>query len=404
MLWISPTLDSEYGGPTTTIVNGLLAENRAGARAGLATTCSTGHESGSGIPAIARLRSGGVPVKAFARLPVPNAAVWGLSPRMLVWMIRGLRSSDVVHLQSVWCMTTVWGCLLAPWFRVPVVLTAHESLTGYDIEVASGSRVKAALKRMLRTLLLRRVDVLVQMSELERRDTDPAGVRTIVIPHAVAEEPSQPGTARPPVEPGLLRIAFLGRNVPKKGLERLIRALADARGTGWRLSIAGPVGDARTEARQKRLARELGVDDRVEWLGFVPSAKSLFEASDVLAMPSEYEGFGMAAAEAMAAGMPVIVPARSGVAELVGEFEAGLLIERPTVESLADTLAGFDAQRPAWSRMGHNGTRAVNERLLFEHYAAATGGLYASLVADSGSGRNADSAAMDNTSAAGRYT
>ena len=117
--------------------------------------------------------------------------------------------------------------------------------------------------------------------------------------------------------------------------------------------------------RLARLSRDSGVSDRVRWLGFVESVSDLFDRSDVLVMPSEYEGFGMVAAEAMAAGLPVIVPRLSGVAELVADFEAGLLIERPSESCLLEALTEFDRCRDEWPRLGRNGTRAVNELLTF---------------------------------------
>ena len=380
-----------------------MAESAAGTRSRLVTTCSAAGSSRPDAAAVKRLQTNGVPVRLFRRLRVSSAAAWGLSPRMLVWLISGIRSTDVVHLQYVWCATTLWCCFLASVFRVPVVLTPHESLTAYDIEVASGSRLKSAFKKLLRKPLLRTVDVLVLMSELERRDTDPGPTRAILIRHATVEARIQPRQERQPQEPGRLRIAFLGRNVPKKGIERLIRSLTDTRATGWQLSIAGPPGAEEAVESQMNLARELAVHDRVKWLGFVDSREKLFDESDVLAMPSDYEGFGMVAAEAMAAGLPVIVPSESGAAELVSEFDAGCLIRHATEPSLADALAEFDSRRADWFRFGHNGIRAANERLSFEQYSAMTERLYDSLLGTSERTLDADMAAIESTSAAGRY-
>jgi glycosyltransferase involved in cell wall biosynthesis len=401
VLWVSPTLDPDFGGPTTTTVNGLIAETRAGVDCRLVTTRAPSGDSDPAAGQMRRLQAEGVPVMRFRRSRLPRAAAWGLSARMLLWMVRNLRRVDVVHFQYVWCAPTVFGCLIASACGVPVVLTPHESLTGYDIQVASRNRFMSAFKKLLRRLVLRRVDRLVLMSELELRQTDAGPAQAVLIRHALADRPLRPRERPAPRPSEGMRIAFLGRNVPKKGIERLIRALADERAAAWRLQVAGPVGDARHARLLAELSRELGVSDRVSWLGFVESTSELFAASDVLAMPSDYEGFGMSAAEAMAAGLPVAVPRLSGIAELVAEFDAGRLIESPGEQGLVRALADLDANREDWGRLGDNGIRAVNARLSFAAFSEATGELYRSLP-DGGPGEDRASSAIDRTRATGR--
>ena len=89
----------------------------------------------------------------------------------------------------------------------------------------------------------------------------------------------------------------------------------------------------------------------------------------------------MVAAEAMCYGVPVIVPRRSGVAEIVSEFEAGVVMPESSVEDLEralKTITGNPGQRREY---GENGLLAANSRLTYEAYAASTSALYASLLA-----------------------
>jgi glycosyltransferase involved in cell wall biosynthesis len=165
------------------------------------------------------------------------------------------------------------------------------------------------------------------MSELERQETETYERRSVVIAHAVAKRKAVPRRygARRVATP--LRIGFLGRNVPKKGINRIFEAMAAERKSHWELLIAGPAGSTSFESVHRRIAEDLRVSGRISGLGYVETQQDLFDRCDVLVMPSEYEGFGMSAAKAMAAGVPVIVPRESGVAELVSEFEAGLVVE-----------------------------------------------------------------------------
>lgn len=148
VLWVAPTLSREFGGPTTTVVNGMTAEAVSGIHNTVATTVAGGWMNGSGADpsrrATEQLQAAGIPVMALPRLRrLPRSEAWGLSPGLVVWMLRNLRSFDVIHLQYVWCLTTLWGCVLSRSLGVPAVLTPHESLTGYDMNVASGEGSRA---------------------------------------------------------------------------------------------------------------------------------------------------------------------------------------------------------------------------------------------------------------------
>jgi glycosyltransferase involved in cell wall biosynthesis len=131
-----------------------------------------------------------------------------------------------------------------------------------------------------------------------------------------------------------LRVGFLGRFHPKKNLALLIRALPDS--AFLRVAGDGPEID---RARLRRIADEVGAAERVEWLGFVGAADraDFFDSIDLLAMPSSYESFGLAAAEALAAGVPVLVTPRVGVASLVAEHACGYVVD-PVVEDVHRVL------------------------------------------------------------------
>ncbi|MGA7434549.1 MAG: glycosyltransferase family 4 protein, partial [Solirubrobacterales bacterium] len=331
-------------------------------------------------PGVQRLARNQVPVRTFPRSDwISKSEAWGMSLKMTFWMLRNVRSFDVIHLQYVWCWTSIWGSFLGKLLGIPVVMTPHESLTDYDIDVASNSGKKRAVKLLLRKFFLLTVDQLVFMSDLEVRDTRSGPVPYRLISHAVVEEPLDPPTPADR-DPGPLRIAFLGRNVAKKGIDRIITAMAANREKGWELFVAGPPGPESFAETCQALSQDLGVEDNVHWLGFVDDRSDLLQRCDLLAMPSAYEGFGMVAAEAMSHALPVIVPKDSGVAEIVGEFQAGIVLERPTAEILEEALREFDSDRDKWPVYRENGIRAVNSRLTYAAYASSTDRLYGSLL------------------------
>jgi len=106
------------------------------------------------------------------------------------------------------------------------------------------------------------------------------------------------------------------------------------------------LGTGRLEQDLKSLARELGIGDRVLFLGQVPEARRYFRAFDVFALSSDHEPFGMVLLEAMVAGVPLLATAAGGAREVVEGV--GILFPLGDAERLAQGLqhlAAMDEQQ-----------------------------------------------------------
>ncbi len=88
----------------------------------------------------------------------------------------------------------------------------------------------------------------------------------------------------------------------------------------------------------KELAQELGVGDRVRFLGTIDTPWELLPQADLFALPSEYESFGLAALEAMSCGVPVVASDVGGIPEVVKHGETGLLYPLGNIEALAQAI------------------------------------------------------------------
>lgn len=121
-------------------------------------------------------------------------------------------------------------------------------------------------------------------------------------------------------------IVFLGRLIPRKGADLLIEALPHIDGGKAKLVIVGPEGEARYLASLRAKARALGVEDRVLFTGplYGDDKKAALADATVFALPSRYENFGNAAAEAIACGTPAVVSDQCGIAPLIDQ-RAGLI-------------------------------------------------------------------------------
>ncbi len=177
-------------------------------------------------------------------------------------------------------------------------------------------------------------------------------------------------------------VLFLGRLVSKKNPEVLLRAFASlpplVGNADLQLVFAGP-DEGGMAARLQNLAGQLGVADHVRCVGplFNEAKWAAYRDADVFVLPSQNENFGNTAAEAVAAGTPVIVTETCGIAPLLAG-QAGLVV--PCTEaSLADALARLLSDAALHQRLAA-GCAAVLPRLSWEEPVAEMESLYASLL------------------------
>jgi glycosyltransferase involved in cell wall biosynthesis len=149
---------------------------------------------------------------------------------------------------------------------------------------------------------------------------------------------------------GIVQLLCVASLTPRKGHEVLFRALAPLAGGRWHLTCVGsPDMDPVLPARLQTLLVELGLAHQVELAGEADAAAvaAHYERCDVFVLPTLYEGYGMAVAEALAHGLPVVSTPTGGIADLVGDA-AGVLVPAGDVRALADALSrviGDDALR-----------------------------------------------------------
>lgn len=362
VLRVSAGLDPAHGGPPVSTVTSCLAALAVGVE----TVVAAVYEP-EGAELVARLEAGGAEVVSFplARHAPGLAWRWSVSPALSAWVRRHAGGFDVLHAHGAWTYTTLTTLLAGLRAGRPVVLSPHESLTDFDL--GTSGPADALLKKAVRSWYRRSFAALVFASELEREASHGSKRRAAVIPHAL-ELPSAPAAS---TSNGTLRVGFLGRFDPKKNLDVVLEALP----SGAVLHIAG---DGTPEARAAAVdwARAAGVEDRTTWHGFVRGhdKESFFAGIDVLAMPSEFEGFGLAAAEALAAGVPVVVSRNTGIAPIVERHGCGAVVA-PTVAELGRALAD-----PALPSKGAAARRAAEAELALEAHGARLRKLYEEVV------------------------
>ena len=156
------------------------------------------------------------------------------------------------------------------------------------------------------------------------------------------------------------RLAFVGTNWRIKGLDLLLKAVARlaAEHPHVTLAVAGedPSGAA---ASMRRLCERLGLADRVLFLGRLDRAQlaEMLWHADVFVLPSRREAFGVAALEAMAAGVPVVASRAGGLAEIIRKPTDGELCEPGCPEALAEAIERLIGHQQRRSRLARAGPK-----------------------------------------------
>jgi glycogen(starch) synthase len=159
-----------------------------------------------------------------------------------------------------------------------------------------------------------------------------------------------------------VRLAVVARLDHVKGIDIALRALAVLRDRGFSGVRLVVVGDGPEAGRLRDMAGELGVYGFVEFAGFRHDVERYVAGSDIVLVPSRYEPFGMVAAEAAAAGKPVVASHVGGLREIVVNGETGLLFNPDDHNDLAEKIIALIEDNRKAAEMGLNG-RARAERL-----------------------------------------
>jgi glycosyltransferase involved in cell wall biosynthesis len=271
---------------------------------------------------------------------------------MLRALRRAARRADLVH--AHWLLTAA----VARFAGRPFVVTLHGSGSAgrfSDVELAR------RFPRLLRALL-RPAAAVICVSETVACALRSAGVEPVVIPNGVRV----PAEVGPPAEPP--EVLYVGRLSPEKNVDTLVEALGDLN-----LVVAGD-GPLRARVPQA--------------LGAVPHAEveRLLERASVVVAPCEREGFGLAAAEAMAFGRPVVAAAGGALLELVTDGETGLLVPPRDPAALRAAVERLLAEPELRERLGAAARARARERFGWDGVTERTLEVYRAAVGDGRSG------------------
>jgi len=301
-------------------------------------------------PFEADLREAGIPVTLIGkRLKVDPFALG----RLIGWMKS--KRFDVVQ---TWIFAAnVYGRVAARWAHVPVVVTAEMAADFWK------GKSQLAIDRRLALWTDRVVGNSNAVVAFYRQAGIPDDRLAMIASGITDEEPP------PDVDPAMVRaefgfapddplILFAGRLAPQKAVDDLLTALD-------LLQHVEPtvrtliVGDGPLRDRLRAMAHAFGLDARVKFLGHRDDVPRLLSASDLLVLPSLYEGLPNVVLEAMRFRKPVVATNAPGTAEVVVDGETGVLVPMKTPTALTKAIRDLVRDPEIGRRMGEAGRARV---------------------------------------------
>ncbi|KRQ97115.1 glycosyltransferase family 4 protein [Bradyrhizobium valentinum] len=242
---------------------------------------------------------------------------------------------DLIHIQLAWRGSAYRKLIIAAvarYFGVPYIVHLHAGQ--FDrFWSTCGTYLRRRINRLFEDSAA--IIVLGNYGARVILDRLPTLQDKITILPNASTSPNQPNPGRSESE--RIRISFLGRLEPEKGVPQLVDALGKlAWRADWTATIAGSGELQQTRAQAQRL----GIADRVDFPGWLDPSETaaLLQQTDILALPSFIETLPMAVIEAFAHGVAVVATPVGAVPEVIAHGRNGLLVPVGHVEELASAL------------------------------------------------------------------
>lgn len=344
ILQIVPSISLVYGGPSQMVLGLAPALAKAGAEVTVITTDSNGDvgQKPLDVPLNVPIQQDGYEIIYFRCSPFRR---YKFSLDLLKWLNTHAHEYDIAHIHALFSPVSSVAASVCRQKKLPYILRPLGTLDPADLQK------KKQLKKLYVEIIERRnlagAAAIHFTSEQEAKISARFGVNTrdLVIPLGVIPPQKQAENtvlSQLGIPQDVPLILFMSRIEPKKGLNLLIPALEKllASGNNFHFVLAGTnPQDPDYEQQIKEQIANSSLRSHSTITGFVTGAlkASLLQAADLFVLPSYYENFGIAVAEAMVAGLPVVISDQVHIWEQVRDSESGW-VGTTEVESFVELL------------------------------------------------------------------
>lgn len=385
ILHVIPSVSPHMGGPTQAVLNLVKALREIGVDAEIATTNDNGATL-LDVPLNQITEYKQVPICFFSRAKL-QMKDFIFSRDLTYWLWKHIRDYDLVATHYLFSYAPTCASAIARLQGIPYITRTIGQLSPWAL--AQSRQKKQLYSWLIERHNLNNAAAIHCTATGEVEDVRKFGVTApaFSLPLGVNEASPLPDAKdklrhiyKIPLETPI--VLFFSRLHYKKRPDLLLQSLGSLAkdNNNFHLLIAGS-GEAEYENELKNLAASLGITHQVTFTGFVTGEKKnlLLQGSDIFVLPSFSENFGVAVAEAMAAGLPIVISPGVLIAPDVAAYQAGLVIEG-TQEKLTEAISQLLKYPQLRQSLGENGKRLVRQQYSWGGIAENLASIYSSVI------------------------
>lgn len=385
VLHVIPSVSPLLGGPSQVVFDLVKALRESGVDAEIATTNDRGREI-LDVPLYQRIEYQQVPVWFLPRFSPPMKE-FIFSAALTGWLWQHLRDYQILHTHYLFSYASTCAGAIARWQKIPYTVRTIGQLAPWAL-------AQSSLKKQIYTWLIERHNLnqaaaIHCTSAGEVEDVTNFGVETpkINLPLGVVPPTWLPAAKQQlreiyQIPPHMPIVLFFSRLHPKKRPDLLLEALSSLANENYdfHLILAG-TGEPDYCAYLQNLVASLNLVTRTSIPGFVAGKDKelLLQGADIFVLPSFSENFGVAVAEAMAAGLSVIITPGVQIAPEIAAAAAGIVVAgelAPLQEAIAQLLTNAKLRQ----ELGKNAINLVNSRYSWQAIAQNLASAYQAII------------------------
>lgn len=386
ILHVISSISSVRGGPGPAALGIVKTLRNCGINAEIATTNDNGR-SLLKVPLSGRSEYDGVPVWFFPRLWIPVAFLreYVFSIPFGKWLWQNVTQYDIVHIHVIFSYTAAIAMLLCRIRNIPYIVRPNGMLCKWSLR--QGGLHKRVYLKMIGLININHSRAVEFTSKQEKEESIAIGIKTknIIIPYGLflpetlphARENLREKLKIPKEMPIVL---FMSRLHYKKGLQCLIPALGAVKNEKFSFVIAGE-SCPRYEKTVETMLKKAGVLGFTIRTGFAQGRikKLLLQGSDIFALTSYSESFGLAALEAMANGLAVVISRNVPLWREVEKHKTGIVTDCDP-EEISRAISELLKNEKIRKTMGENGKRLAKTLFGWDKIAGKTITLYKNIL------------------------
>jgi glycosyltransferase involved in cell wall biosynthesis len=364
VLHVIPSVSERHGGPSYAVRAIVRALTERGVDVLIATTDADGNGSRLNVALGSPVVRNGLTYIFFRR----DLRLYNVSTGLWRWVDANIRAFDLVHIHALFSFSSTVAARAARKHAIPYIIRPLGVLNRWGMENRRRF-VKGLSFRLIENPILKNSAAIHYTSRAEQHEAEICDPRIASHPSAIIPLPvvapanvsADTFVQRFPAAQGKQLILYLSRIHPKKGVELLLQAFSSIASSELSalLVLAGE-GPAEYISMLRQQVSHLDLSDRVIWPGFLAGddKAAAFAAASVFVLPSFSENFGVAAAEALAAGVPTVITEDVAIAEYVRQPNAALIVQA-TVDAVRNGIAELLTSPEKRREISLNGRRVA---------------------------------------------